>query len=366
MLEENGNLIKDEELKTDCIYYHPLNNIMKDKIKSGEELLEREYIKFLSYKLSFESPLDSLTKTTFSDIKMKNFYKKMSKYDIICVQSVSSTFSKRRNELIREATRQGFFFSVESQKPGTFSTFGIDSGIIIFSRFPIIKKAYVPFPNSVYSDTTIQKGFVYVKIQIKDQFIHVLNTELQSNESEIKQSSSDTFINCFRTRQEQLLILSKFIRQGIIYDEEFHHNDDLIILCGNFNLERIGEKFIEEIKSKGNSMTEYEDLHYIIEGEKDSKCLDMIDLYKDSPDEGVKSGEDYVFILKEKDFNLSRVFQVSNCIIERFNLSDFENENLSKHNGLTFEINFNEVPPDQENPRKTASRIPENIKGLVL
>ena len=151
-------------------YFHPLNtpkislmNPLKDK------LLPRETIKFLSYNISLYSPISSISHPLYEEPRLDHFYKDLPKYDIICLQSISSTFSENKTNLIQEAQKKGFYFySTSNPSTNTFSSYSMESGLLILSRFPIEKQCYISYEcGSSYLDTLREKGFLYSKIKIK-------------------------------------------------------------------------------------------------------------------------------------------------------------------------------------------------------
>ena len=131
----------------------------KEALLPSQKIIEHTTIKFLSFNLSLSKP--------YSDIRLKEFMKLLPKYDIICLQGISSTFTNQQIDLIQEATRNSFFFSVTSEQPSSFSSYTSEYGLIILSRFPIEKYAYIPFKNTCHQEKMIQKGFLYAKVNIK-------------------------------------------------------------------------------------------------------------------------------------------------------------------------------------------------------
>ena len=207
-----------------------------------DKLIPRGNIKFLSYNISLYSPVSSISNPLYEEIRLQHFYKELPKYDIISLQSISSTFSKHKINLIQEAQKKGFYFySTSNPSTNTFSSYSMESGLIILSRFPIEKQCYIPYEyGGSYIDTLREKGFLYSKIKIKDYALHIITTALQSNEysSSSKVLLNDLLRECSDIRKEQIKEMFTFIKEGIVDNKEIYNKSDLIILCGNFNIEQ--------------------------------------------------------------------------------------------------------------------------------
>lgn len=230
-------------------YFHPLNSPKTSLMNSlKDKLLPRETIKFLSYNISLYSPISSISHPLYEEPRLDHFYKDLPKYDIICLQSISSTFSEHKINLIQEAQKKGFYFySTSNTSTNTFSSYSMESGLLILSRFPIEKQCYIPYECcGSYIDTLREKGFLYSKIKIKDYAIHIITTALQSNEysPSSKVLLNDLLRECSDIRKEQIKEMFTFIKEGIIDNKEIYNKSDLIILCGNFNIEQNGYKYL--------------------------------------------------------------------------------------------------------------------------
>jgi len=96
----------------------------------------------------------------------------------------------------------------------------IDSGLIILSKYPIIKKYFKPFDNYklLTTDMLADKGFINVKIKVGSNIISIYNTHLQA--SYINHENRDV-------SKEQLKYLLSFYNS----DTSF-----IKIIGGDFNL----------------------------------------------------------------------------------------------------------------------------------
>jgi endonuclease/exonuclease/phosphatase family metal-dependent hydrolase len=124
-----------------------------------------------------------LIKTNLSDHKedrLTEFVKELSRFDIVCLQEVFTTFNTRKQRLISYGAKSGLSWSVVSQEPSLFSGYLTDGGLLIMSRFPIVDSEFHPYPYGVLCDAISYKGVLYAKIMIRDKILHLFNTHTQA------------------------------------------------------------------------------------------------------------------------------------------------------------------------------------------
>ena len=66
--------------------------------------------------------------------------RQLDNFDIACFQESFGLASVRKKALIAYGERLGFFFHAKSPEPSFFSPYLIDGGLLIISRFPIVKQ----------------------------------------------------------------------------------------------------------------------------------------------------------------------------------------------------------------------------------
>jgi len=104
-------------------------------------------------------------------------------------------------------------------------------GLLILSKYPITKSGAVLFSSSVglyphrRPDRYFDKGVIYARIKIEDDYIHLFNTHLQSGSSSVKAIKT--------VRDQQLKEIAKFIEQ-MTADDNLNHP---ILLVGDFNID---------------------------------------------------------------------------------------------------------------------------------
>lgn len=102
----------------------------------------------------------------------------ISRYDIVMLQEVfGSTWTREWREIISDTPGMDKVLSVKGQGKT------LDSGLIILSKFPIVKHRFIRFKqNSLLNNLIIDRGFLYAEIKVGSKSIHVFNTHLNPNE----------------------------------------------------------------------------------------------------------------------------------------------------------------------------------------
>lgn len=146
-------------------------------------------------------------------------------YDIICLQELF-------DEDIRSifVTQLSNYHSVLDMRPqGMFK--GVNSGLAIFSKYPLTDIKGYNFPYFRGVETFAQKGFQICKTKINGETINIINTHLQSDTYE-----NNYFFNYFANtdlsideiKEEEIKILSQFTTTL---------SSEKIILCGDLNID---------------------------------------------------------------------------------------------------------------------------------
>lgn len=120
-------------------------------------------------------------------------------------------------------------YFVESDQAPLFSNSFIDGGLLILSRFPIIESDFKNYNYGFLSDAFTYKGVLYAKIIIQDRVLHLFNTHTQAS---YFSSTVEAFKESINTRADQIKTVRKFIEDKT---QGSHHND-LIMLCGDLNV----------------------------------------------------------------------------------------------------------------------------------
>lgn len=381
---------KSNGTKVDPIVYHSLNDLRIDNIDPAvEKILPHSSIKFLSYNISLGSPFACQNHNLYNDIRGAAFAKDLSKFDLVCLQGISSTFSDQQLNIIQEACKQSFFFSVSSQPPCAFSSFTAENGLLILSRFPIEKYAFFPFNDTIYNDSLIQKGFLYAKIRIKQSSLHIINVCLQSNEyCNKKEDINQVLTNTSQVRKNELKEIFDFIREGIFNNSKVFQKGDHVILCGNLNIDKNGYKFLSNQTIKNELTKEYEEIRDVDQNlilydsfENDKRAtygeLDDDNQRYDTtltfePFQKSKMILDYIFEveqrtdMKKTSYDNFKI-KMNSHNIEKFLINYPPLLQISDHYGLSLEIEYIESGPliEEEKQEIHPEEVPDELKKII-
>ncbi|KAJ3174550.1 hypothetical protein HK101_010951 [Irineochytrium annulatum] len=83
-------------------------------------------------------------------------------------------------QMLSYAKKAGLDYYVCSPSKGLINAVS-DGGLLILSRYPIVKSEKITFKKGVLGDRYCAKGAIYAKIVLGNQNIHIVNTHLQSS-----------------------------------------------------------------------------------------------------------------------------------------------------------------------------------------
>ena len=243
---------------------HPLHS-------SSDANVPRKDIKILTYNLFLRpSGIKDDKNGDYKNERLFEFIKLLPEYDIICLEEVFDLFTSRKARLIDYAKKSGFLYIAQSPKPSLKSLCVLDGGLIILSRFPIIKLEFQAFPKGYHIDAYVEKGVLYVQIQIKSSVLHIFHSHQFADYSDYTKSMS--------RRAEGFFTWRKLIEE-IFKTNSYEYNKDLCILLGDFNINWYDEYFSIFLMSKHPVYKQYPDL--VKFNEYDAMCIVLTDNFKD-------------------------------------------------------------------------------------
>ncbi|KAJ3059902.1 hypothetical protein HDU98_004082 [Podochytrium sp. JEL0797] len=138
-------------------------------------------VRILSYNI-FLRPPGINSATEHKNARLNHFATTvLPAYDVVCLQEVYSSGSTRMSKLLIQAKKYGFEYHVASPSKGILNT-SVDGGLLILSRYPIVKAEKITFKRGINGDRFTAKGAIYAKIKVSpSKYIHVFNTHLQSS-----------------------------------------------------------------------------------------------------------------------------------------------------------------------------------------
>lgn len=151
----------------------------------------------------------------------------LEKYDVVCLQEMYGVFTFRCHSLVERARGLGFKYCVVPKNPEISSRKLMDSGLVILSRFPIVRADFIAYKSGVYIDNYCEKGFQCCKLSVNGDNLYLVNTHLQAG-----YSLNDRKAMCIR--RDQITQLERYLRK---------YKDSTIILCGDMNCDGNSEEY---------------------------------------------------------------------------------------------------------------------------
>jgi endonuclease/exonuclease/phosphatase family metal-dependent hydrolase len=222
-------------------------------IKKQEDLKARDVdqecfknIRLLSYNIFIRPPAPKFTHNVdddFKDQRLTSFMETyLDNYDIVCLQEMFGSFSRRRRRLVRAAKKRGFNWKVSSPQSRS-KMFLVDGGCLILSRVKIVSHSSTIFSPGMMSDRLAAKGVIYAKLEPQPSvYVHLFVTHLQA-----VYSGSETMGECLSVQRDQYDELVDFIANIIAENES---PEDMLIA------KRLTEKKRRGIASVGPSSPE--------------------------------------------------------------------------------------------------------------
>lgn len=230
------------------------NNINKNQLNT-EKIISRNSIRLLTYNFFCRPPPVNSNNGDYKDSRLNDFLEQLQNFDIICFQELFTTLNDRKHKMIREGAKVGLKFYSYPRNPSFFSKYLTDSGLLILSRFPIIENEFYEYFINVSGDAPSNKGVLYAKIKIYDNFLFLFNTHLQSTYYDESQKKIDCTIQVRTSQTEELI---NFVYNKLLTIPIHEINKGCIIIAGDFNIDAHDNKFAKtKYKIPNYNISEY-------------------------------------------------------------------------------------------------------------
>ena len=302
----------------------PINKLNK-KEKNSEKVILRNAIRLLTYNFFCRPPPVNSNNGDFKDERLNDFYEQLYNFDIICFQELFTTLNNRKHKMIEEGAKAGLKYYASPRVPSFFSKYLTDSGLLILSRYEILENEFYEYYINVSGDAPSNKGILYAKIKINNNFLFLFNTHLQSTYYDESQKKIDCTIQV-RTAQTEELI--NFVYNKLLSIPRYEVKNGCIIIAGDFNIDAHDNKFAKvKYKIPNYNISEYNLLKL-----KFNKLGTANDLMEKKYNEhlytyGNNEKEEYDHTLTSKvEINMKQTLDYIWEIIPDFNLDIYKQE----------------------------------------
>ena len=329
MKGEGGESAEFKELSEEKKLFNSLNIEEKpiynlNKIRNNsEKVILRKTIRLLTYNFFCRPPPVNSNNGDYKDSRLNDFLEQLQNFDIICFQELFTTLNNRKHKMIREGGKVGLKYYASPRVPSFFSKYLTDSGLLILSRYEIIENEFYEYFINLSGDAPSNKGILYTKIKIGNNFLFLFNTHLQSTYYDESQKKIDCTIQV-RTAQTEELI--NFIYNKLLIIPRNEIINGCMIIAGDFNIDAHDNKFAKvKYKMPNYSISEYELLKL-----KFNKLGTVIDLMEKKYNDhiytyGNNEKEEYDHTLTNKvEINMKQTLDYIWEIIPDFNLDIYK------------------------------------------
>uniref|UniRef100_A0A6U3CEY6 sphingomyelin phosphodiesterase n=1 Tax=Paramoeba aestuarina TaxID=180227 RepID=A0A6U3CEY6_9EUKA len=196
----------------------------------------------------------------FKNERLNLFLQEMEMYDVIALQEIFELFNTRPKFLIQAAQKVGFRYSLRGTWPSFASRKFIDAGLLILSKYPIVKYDHHIFKNSAEVDQFAAKQIMYAGISIEGKILHCFTSHTQAtygnNEGGAPKSGNPIYewgqyiikggsgdakkvvVECDEARVGQLRESREFIDR-VLQNGEVLGKDDIGVLMGDLNVDAL-------------------------------------------------------------------------------------------------------------------------------
>ena len=345
MKGEGGESEELKELSEEKKLFNSLNIEEKpiynlNKIQNNtEKVILRETIRLLTYNFFCRPPPVNSNNGDYKDARLNDFLEQLQNFDIICFQELFTTLNNRKHKMIREGEKVGLKYYASPRVPSFFSKYLTDSGLLILSRYKIIENEFYEYFINVSGDAPSNKGILYTKIKINNNYLFLFNTHLQSTYYDESQKKIDCTIQVRAAQTEELI---NYIYNKLLIIPRNEIKNGCMIIAGDFNIDAHDNKFAK-VKYK---MPNYNISEYNLLKLKFSKLGTVIDLMEKKYNDhiytyGNNEKEEYDHTLTNKvEINMKQTLDYIWEVIPDFNLDIYkqgynifnDNYSLEKNN----------------------------------
>lgn len=180
-----------------------------------------ETIKVLQFNVFWRPNMIHMGTEEWMRERSEKLVERIDDYDIVCLSEAFQFGSSINRDFVRKAAAKGFIYAASPPNASFFSEKFVDSGLLILSKYPIIRTDSVKYSASRHVDRFADKSAIYVKIKAGDKYLHVFATHLQAS----YKNGNDDYV----VREQQLLQLKKLIEECVC-------DNYPIIICGDMNI----------------------------------------------------------------------------------------------------------------------------------
>jgi endonuclease/exonuclease/phosphatase family metal-dependent hydrolase len=162
-------------------------------------------INFLQLNVFWRPKLIHLFKDEFCAERANLLGDRLNSFDIVCLNEAFQFGSHLVKDFVESMRTKGFPYAVSSKPVSCFSKHVLDSGLLILSKFPIVRTDSITYSKGCSFDAYAAKGCLFAGVSIgDDRLINVFTTHLQASYGNVTDIDFDV-------RSSQVKELQSFI-----------------------------------------------------------------------------------------------------------------------------------------------------------
>ncbi|ORX45775.1 Endonuclease/exonuclease/phosphatase [Piromyces finnis] len=262
----NNSINKNKE---DNIKDNKKQEIEEKNIENVDITNPKDKVRILTYNIFMRPPPIHSFESDFKEDRIKLICKQFFQdYDVIAFQECFSFGSSRIDKIKEKAKKHGINYFSNSKKKYSWNI-GIDGGLCLLSRFPVVNKKMYYFKNGCHSDAYSEKGVLFNEIEMPNgNHLFIFTSHTQASYEHFPDINSESV----RVRLSQFTEIRKFITEMTGNAKP----DDIVLLCGDLNVNGRLNKDEGKVHSE-----EYKKVYSILEGSlsvvKNEKKQNFID-----------------------------------------------------------------------------------------
>lgn len=145
-------------------------------------------VSLLTYNVFLRPPPIKTNEDDYKEERFEEILKVIRQYDIVCLQEMFQTGTFRLEKIIEFAIENSnidcyseFYYWKMGESPSFLPGPIVDSGLLVLSKYPILASEFMSYKIGILSDSASDKGYIYCKIDIKGEILHLFSTHLQAS-----------------------------------------------------------------------------------------------------------------------------------------------------------------------------------------
>ncbi|KAJ3020945.1 Sphingomyelin phosphodiesterase 2, neutral membrane (Neutral sphingomyelinase) [Thoreauomyces humboldtii] len=288
----------------------------------------------------------------------------LDQFDIFAMCETFGTLTSRRSRLVDAAAQHGIKYWAHGPERNWWKGKMVDSGLLVMSRYPIVKTDTTEYVVGTGPDSWASKGILYTQMLTQDSHgvnsrVHLFVSHLQATYIK-NEDGDDLYSEAATIRLQQFNLFRSYI-ETTLASTTYNASSDAVLMAGDFNVpgapfgwqpERDSREYIRMIETLRQDNGSIVDVFRKAEGRQTPTWRPWKQVLGDqSPgsDDPEAPGKRLDYLLQWQDMSVAGstgtklLLNVSETGVERFPVEGKNFEQLSDHSGVTSVLRMNDA-----------------------